>query len=332
MRGGCADCAGIDSGAAEAATMANLESSVALFIFKRPDATARVLERILEARPRRLLVVADGPRADRTGERELCLRARALIDQARSVCEVVTNFAEDNLGLRRRISGGLDWVFEQSERAIILEDDCVPEPSFFRFCDELLLRYANNPRVMMVSGNNFRPKRKLFERSYYFSHYAHIWGWATWRRAWKLYDISLSDWPARRNTDWLEKTLDTQAEVLYWRDIFDQVHDGRISTWDYQWQYACLANNGLSAVPARHLVTNIGLDAAATNTIGESNPHFQAQVEQLPIPLRHPRAVHRNARADRAEFQTLFGKPGRLVKLLRKVTKRVRRLASGKAR
>lgn len=289
--------------------MTNLDSSVALFIFRRPDATARVLERILEAGPRRLLVIADGPRAHRPGEGELCDRTRALIDQARSVCDVVTNFAEDNLGLRKRLSSGLDWVFEQSDRAIIVEDDCLPEPSFFRFCDEMLLRFANDSRVMMVSGNNFLPRRRKLGHSYHFSHYAHIWGWATWRRAWTMYDMSLSDWPARRNTDWLEKMLDTQAEFHYWRDIFDQVHDGRISTWDYQWQYACLVNNGLSVVPARHLVTNIGLDAAATNTFGENDRHFHVRAEALPMPLEHPESVRRDARADRREFQSLFGSP-----------------------
>jgi len=289
-----------------------------------------VLERILESGPRRLLVIADGPRADRPGERELCLQARALIDRARSVCDVATNFAEDNLGLRRRLNSGLDWVFEQSDRAIIVEDDCLPEPSFFRFCDEMLLRYADDPRVMMVSGDNFLPRRRKLRHSYYFSHYAHIWGWATWQRAWKLCDPTLSDWHARRNSGWLEKTLDTQAEVQYWRDIFDQVHDGRINTWDYQWQYACLANHGLSAVPARHLVTNIGLDTAATNTFGEDDRHFHVRAESLPMPLRHPSTVQRDAKADQTEFQTLFGKPSRLVKLLRKVRKRLRRLASGK--
>jgi len=312
--------------------MANLESNVALFIFRRPDATARVLERILASGPRKLLVVADGPRADTPGERELCLQTRALIDRAHTVCEVVTNYAQSNLGLRKRMSSGLDWVFEQSDRAIILEDDCLPEPSFFRFCEEMLTRYADDPRIMMASGNNFLPRRRNPKHSYYFSHYAHIWGWATWRRAWKLYDMRLSDWPARRSTGWLEKTLDTLDEARYWRDIFDQVHDGRINTWDYQWQYTCLANNGLSVVPARHLVTNIGLDTAATNTFSETDRHFHARAEPLPLLLRHPRSVQRDVKADRTEFQTLFGKPGRFLKLLRKIEKRFHRLATGRRR
>lgn len=291
-----------------------------------------MLERILEYAPQRLLVIADGPRADRPDERKLCRQARALIDRARPLCDVVTNFAEDNLGLRRRLSSGLDWVFEQTERAIIVEDDCLPEPSFFRFCDEMLLRFADDPRIMMVSGDNFLPRNRKSRDSYYFSHYAHIWGWATWRRAWKLYDMSLSDWPARRDTDWLEKALDTPAEARYWREIFDRVYGGRIDTWDYQWQYACLAHGGLSVVPARHLVTNIGLDTAATHTFGEGDRHFHARAEALPMPLRHPATIQRDAAADRAEFQTLFGKPGRLVKLLRKVGKRVRRLTAARRR
>jgi hypothetical protein len=306
--------------------VANLESTVALFIFRRPDATARVLERILAAGPRRLLVVADGPRADKPGERELCLQTRSIIHQARSVCDVVTNFAEDNLGLRRRFSDGLDWVFEQSDRAIILEDDCLPEPSFFPFCDEMLQRFADDPRIMMVSGDNFLPRSRRFADSYHFSHFVHIWGWATWRRAWKLYDAEMKDWPARRGSNWLESKLGAVDEARLWRGYFDGVHDGRINTWDFQWQYACLVNDGLSVVPARHLVTNIGLDTAASNTFNARDPHFRAHAEPLPMPLKHPGTVQRNVEADHKEFQTLFGKPGRLVKLLRKVGKRFRQL------
>ena len=308
--------------------MAKLQSVVALFIFRRPQTTARVLDAILAARPAKLLVVADGARRDKPGEHELCLQTRAVIDRARAVCEVVTNFAPENLGLRRRMSSGLDWVFEQTDRAIIVEDDCLPEPTFFTFCDEMLQRYADDPRVLMVSGNNFLPKDRVPEHSYYFSHYVHIWGWATWRRAWRLYDVDMADWPARRDSNWLEQKLDTEAEVRYWRAVFDQVHRGDIHTWDYQWGYACLAHDGLSVVPARHLVTNIGLDAAATNTMNPDDPHFRARAEPLPMPLRHPPGVERNAVADQVEFQTLFGRAGRLTRLRRRLRKRLRRLAA----
>jgi len=308
--------------------MANLESNVALFIFRRPDATARVLERILAAGPQRLLVVADGPRVDIPGEQELCFQTRALIDQARTVCEVVTNYAQSNLGLRKRMSSGLDWIFEQSDRAIILEDDCLPEPSFFPFCDELLQRFADDPRIFMISGDNFLPRSRRFANSYHFSHFVHIWGWASWRRAWKRYDVDMTGWPARRNTKWLESKLGAEDEVRFWRDNFDGVYDGRVNTWDFQWQYACFANDGLSVVPARHLVTNIGLDTSATNTVNPQDPHFRARAEPLPLPLKHPKTVQRNVEADHKEFRALFGKPGQFAKLLRKAGKRFRRLAA----
>jgi hypothetical protein len=304
--------------------MAGLDATVALFIFRRPEATARVLDRILAARPRRLLVIADGPRASAPSEGDLCARARAVIERARGACAMDTNFADQNLGLRQRMSSGMDWVFEQCERAIIVEDDCLPEPTFFPFCDELLRRYADDPRVMMVSGDNFLPARRRQKHSYYFSRYAHIWGWATWRRAWRLYDVSISDWPARRDGGWLKERFDTEDEARYWGDIFDRVHDGRIDTWDYQWQYACLAHNGLSAVPERHLVTNIGLGGAAMNTVNPDDPHFRARASPLPMPLRHPAGLQRNAEADAKEFQLLFGKPGRIRRFIRRLRKRFR--------
>jgi hypothetical protein len=303
--------------------VASLDAPVALLIFKRPEATAQAIERILAAGPKQLLVVADGPRPGAPGERELCERARAAIDGERLVCEVRTQFADANLGLRRRMSSGMDWVFEQCDKAILVEDDCLPEPTFFPFCDELLHRYADEPRIMMVSGDNFLPARHTQKHSYYFSRYAHIWGWATWRRAWRLYDVAMADWPARRDSGWLREKFDSEAEARHWGSIFDKVHDGRISTWDYQWQYACFAHDCLAAVPERHLVTNIGLGGAATNTANPDDPHFRARPAALPLPLRHPLAVKRSEKADRKEFQTLFGKPGRLSKFLRRLRKRL---------
>ena len=172
-----------------------LTTPVAFLIFNRPDTTARVFEAIRQAKPPKLLVVADGPRPDRPDDVEKCKAARAIIDRVDWACEVLTNYSDLNLGCGKRPATGITWVFEQVEEAIIFEDDCLPHPSFFRFCEELLNYYRHDERIMVISGNNFQFGRNRTDDSYYFSRYNHIWGWASWRRAWEYFDYDLKLWP-----------------------------------------------------------------------------------------------------------------------------------------
>lgn len=152
-------------------------------IFNRPDVTKKAFNEIRKVQPDILLVVSDGPSHHKQGEAEKCLETRAIIDQVDWDCKVLTNYSDVNLGCAKRILSGLDWIFGNFERAIILEDDCLPDPSFFPFCEELLERYKNDDRVMSISGQNSQFGRSRTSYSYYFSRYAHCWGWATWRRA-----------------------------------------------------------------------------------------------------------------------------------------------------
>ncbi len=176
---------------------------VAFLIFNRPELTRKVFATIAQAKPSKLLVVADGPRADVPDDREKCSEARAIIGRIDWDCEVLTNYSSANMGCRARISTGLEWVFTNVEEAIILEDDCIPHPTFFRFCKELLTRYRDDQRVMMISGDNFQMGRNRTPYSYYFSRFFHCWGWATWRRAWRHYDIDMELWPSLRDGSWL---------------------------------------------------------------------------------------------------------------------------------
>src|SRR6185436_19386626 len=172
---------------------------VALIIFNRPDLTARVFEAIRQAQPRQLFVIADGPR--NPDDERLCNEARQVVAHVDWKCDVRTDFSQTNLGCGRRPASGIDWVFSQVAEAIILEDDCIPAPSFFHFCERLLEHYRNDTRVMHISGNNYLPadkrssEREAQSRSYYFSKYTFSCGWATWRRAWKHYDSALASWP-----------------------------------------------------------------------------------------------------------------------------------------
>jgi hypothetical protein len=267
-----------------------IETPVAFIIFNRPDTTEQVFQAIRQAQPPKLLVVADGPRADRPGEAEKCAAARAVIDQVDWDCEVLRNFSEVNLGCKRRVSSGLDWVFSEVEEAIVLEDDCLPDADFFGFCAAMLARYRWDERVMMISGDNFQPVGRALADSYYFSKYVHVWGWASWRRAWQHYDVEMTSWPVFR-AGGLARVCEAPQERRYWRYIFGAVAGGKIDTWDYQWLYACWRQGGLSVMPGVNLVSNLGIGRGdATHTVEESS--FGALGRRgLSWPLVHPRLV-----------------------------------------
>ncbi|HVG28582.1 MAG TPA: hypothetical protein VM864_02575 [Pyrinomonadaceae bacterium] len=273
-----------------------MRTPVAFLIFNRPDVTARVFAEIARARPPKLLVVADGARADCPGEREACERTRAVVERVDWDCEVLTNFAGENMGCRRRVSSGITWVFEEVEEAIIVEDDCLPHPSFFPYCEELLARFREDERVMMLSGDNFQFGRRRTPYSYYFSRLMHIWGWASWRRAWRHYDVGMRLWAGLRDTPWLSDLLGDEEAAAFWRDVFDRAAAGH-DTWDFQWVFACWAQHGLSALPESNLVTNIGFGAGATHTHAETRA-ANIPAEALEFPLRHPPHVVREREAD----------------------------------
>ncbi|MCA2504064.1 MAG: glycosyltransferase family 2 protein [Microcystis sp. M54BS1] len=283
-----------------------LTTPVAFLIFNRPDTTARVFEAIRQAKPPKLLVVADGPRADRADDIEKCKAARAIIEGVDWDCEVLTNYSDVNLGCKNRVSSGLDWVFHTVEEAIILEDDCLPHPSFFRFCQELLDYYRDDKRIMAISGDNFQLGRNRTEYSYYFSRYSHIWGWATWRRAWQYYDVKMKLWQEIRDGNWLESILGKTQAVKYWTKIFQTYYDGKIDTWDYPWNFACWIQNGLTILPNVNLVSNIGFGEDATHTIGSKSRLANLGVQEMNFPLKCPPFLIRNEGADNYTQKNIF--------------------------
>jgi hypothetical protein len=277
--------------------MSTLQTPVALFIFNRPEQTAKVFERIARAKPSTLLVIADGPRNE--AERARCESARAVLHKMDWPCELKTNFSDHNLGCRKRMSGGIDWVFEQVESAILLEDDCVPDQSFFRFCEELLQRYADEPHVLSISGDNFQFGRSRTSDSYYFSRLTHVWGWATWRRAWRKYDVDMKRWPAVRDTQFLEDFLSADpASIAGIRDAIDKVYRREVDTWDTQWMLSSWLADGLTILPEVNLITNIGFGADATHTRSSRSEMANLPVGEMKFPLQHPSRIQRNTEAD----------------------------------
>jgi hypothetical protein len=287
-----------------------LTTPVALIIFNRPDRTARVFGAIRAARPARLFVIGDGPRETVPSDAADCAAARRVVEQIDWPCEVHRRLAAENLGLRRNVAQGLDWVFAESERAIILEDDCLPDPTFFPFCEELLERYATDPQVGAISGTNLDPAATSppKEESYYFSRFCHIWGWATWRRAWNLCDHAMKDWPDLRSTAWLRDKGPGASAENFWRRHFDDSrdpHSDGLNTWDVAWLFSCWRHDLLSIVPRTNLVANLGFGAGAVHTKSETRA-ANVPVVSMRFPLRHPARVSGNAAADRHIQESLF--------------------------
>ena len=301
-----------------------LRTPVALLIFNRPATTARVFERVRRAKPPALLVVADGPRLDRPDEARLCREAREVVEAVDWPCEVSTNYSDVNLGCGRRVSSGLDWVFDSVERAIVLEDDCLPHPSFFPFCDELLERYRSDDGVMHISGHTFqslggsdrgpakalRRLRRRRDPSYYFSRYPHVWGWASWRRAWRHYDFEMSAVRSNSDRSALLESFSDPAECAFWSRTWDEVVRGEIDTWDYQWALTCMRLGGLSAMPSANLVSNIGFGEGAHHTIAAETPLANLPTPGIRLPLTHPEAVLRDERGDAHTARVFFGAAG----------------------
>jgi hypothetical protein len=283
-----------------------LDVPVLFIVYRRPEVTARVFDAIASARPRRLFIAADGPA--HPGEVAPCEAARKAATAVTWPCEVMTDFAAENLGCRRRVSSALDWFFDACEAGIVLEDDCLVAPDFFRFCASLLERYRNDSRIVHISGETYRRTRGS-RCSYYFSKYALIWGWATWRRAWRSFDLDMRNWPTFRDQPEADALFDTRDERDYWRGTFQQMYDHRLATWDYAWQYACMTQ-GLSIHPAINLVTNIGSGGDATHT--QSHPTLHRPAGALDTELRHPDWVVRDREADLDTFDLRF--PGAILK------------------
>ena len=297
-----------------------LHTPVAFLIFNRPETTARVFEEIRKARPKKLFVVADGPRLDNQKDIEGCTAAREIIDKVDWDCEVIKNYSEVNLGCKKRVSSGITWVFENTEEAIFLEDDCLPHQSFFRYCEELLSYYRSDERIMMISGDNFQDGRKVTDNSYYFSSYSHIWGWASWRRAWQMYDVEMKLWPAIKKTKYLEYWLSNKKAVAHWNEEFQRLYSNKIDTWDFQFLFACWINHGLSILPEVNLISNIGFGTDALHTGDKNNRASNIPVKEIAFPLRHPELLIRNLEADIYEEENYI-----LLPLYRRMGRRIKR-------
>jgi hypothetical protein len=268
---------------------------VLLLVFNRPEVAARLLDAVRAARPERLFIAADGPRPHRPDDVVRCEATRRVFDAIDWPCRVEKLFRDDNAGLDLAVISGISWFFTQVDAGVILEDDCLPAAEFFPYANELLERYAGNERVMHISGLNMRPDVAFTLHSYFFARAGHIWGWATWRRAWERFDREMPAWPAMR--DAYTRSASPLQRAL--RRKFAAAYAGRKRTWARVWYYSVARHDGLAVVPSTNLVRNIGFDGDATNTQGGTHPLRIERTGRLTFPLDHPTDLTPNAAYER---------------------------------
>ena len=294
-----------DNSVQRSSTDVNVSTPVAFFVFNRPEETRKVFEQIARGKPDELLIVADGPRQSHPEDVEKCAAVREIVTDVDWSCNLRTNFAERNLGVKERFQTGLNWVFENVAEAIVLEDDCLPSLDFFPFCEWMLDEYRDDKRVMNITGTNFLTDWKSDRQDYHFSTHGAIWGWATWERAWEAYDPEMERWA---DPEIRERVADfiSDDEQYYWRQkMYWRTFRGEIETWDFQWGFARHINSGLTIVPSRNLVTNIGFNEEATHTDNPELPYANLTAETLSFPLERNAFVSPDRKYDQGLYKMI---------------------------
>lgn len=263
---------------------------ILFIVFNRLDTAKRVLESIQQAKPPKLYIASDGARSSRDCESDQVTNVREyILANIDWECEVKTLFREKNLGCKIAVSSAISWFFEHEEMGVILEDDCLPHPTFYRFCQELLDKYKDDQRIAMISGNNFQFGHKLNNDSYYLSKNNHIWGWASWRDRWvNDYDIKMTQWPIIKDENRVSDLFDSKEEQKHFHQVFEKVSKNGIDTWDYQWNFCSRINGRVAILPNINLVSNIGFGVNASHT-KEISEVANMDTQEMIFPLKHPR-------------------------------------------
>jgi hypothetical protein len=296
------------------------KSAVLFLIFNRPDVTSNVFKEIRKVKPPRLYIAADGARKDKENEVALCQETRNIATQIDWECDVKTLFRNENLGCKYAVSSGINWFFENEEEGIVLEDDCLPSEDFFIFCDAMLEKFRQDSRIRHIGGTNFQMGKKWGNESYYFSNLTHVWGWASWRRAWKSYDVELSNYKKIDAAHCFKNIFKDDFVVEAWAKIFYKLIANEINTWDYQWSITNFFNNGLSIIPNVNLISNIGFGVDATHTQNLTDKSSKIKIEKL-SEITHPLVVLAQKEADfftlNNEFQIEKSKRKRAIRKLK---------------
>lgn len=293
--------------------------------FNRPEISKHLFAKLKEVKPNKLFIAIDGPREDRPGEDKLVEEVKSVFKDIDWECEVHTLYQEKNLGCRYAVTAAIDWFFSQVEYGIILEDDCIPHISFFDYSEEVLTKYEHDERVMVVTGSNFQDENVRGDGSYFFTRYIHIWGWATWKRAWDLYHPTWDKYTTFRERGLIKQLYKRENEQRFWEGNFNAIADG-LDTWDYQWVFTVLANNGLTVAPNVNLISNIGFNSQATHTYDSDNPLSDRPTEPIGK-IVHPTFMLVDQEADDYSAEKVFNIPKErslAYKVARKIYRKVR--------
>ena len=295
-----------------------MKTPVLLIAFNRPALTRQVVDAIVSSGATNVFVAVDGPRDTDPEDAAKSAEVRELIDNTPWPGNVTTLYRPKNLGCREGVSGAISWFFDHVDEGIILEDDCLPDPTFFGYAEELLERYRGDPRVGMISGGTFFPLPKTSLYSYTFTRYPHIWGWATWKRAWGEYDKELASWGQLDSRDTLVSVSGgSRSFVKLWAKLLDGVKTGEIDTWDYIWSYCFWRAGFLSVSPGVNMIENTGFSSDATHTRGKPLVRaFRPKASELTFPMTHPGLVETNERLERITRSLAMGVRGKYVRTL----------------
>ena len=273
------------------------ETPILLIVFNRAETARQVFDEIRKVKPKHLFIAADGPRPDKKDDEKNCSDTRDIVKLVDWECEVKTLFQKDNLGCGVGPATAINWFFDHFDEGIILEDDCLPAPGFFTFCQAMLERYRHDENIFHVSGNNFQLGRKRGNASYYFSKYTGTWGWATWKRAWKYYQFKIKNLDSFLSQKKLNKVVQSKNERAYWIKIFRSMEALDIDTWDYQWTFTVWDQEALAIFPNTNLVKNIGFMENATHTFDPESLLANIKLGSMDE-IIHPTEIVRDKKAD----------------------------------
>ena len=280
------------------------EIPVLIIVFNRPKLTKRLLKSLELLKPSKIYVAADGPREGNLSDLDLCKYTQDLLNTEISwECKIEKKISSSNIGVKNNCKGGIDWFFSFEEMGIMLEDDCEVNESFFKYCEELLIKYKDDNKIKVISGNFYFTN--ILKNSYYFSRCPGTHGWATWKRVWLEVDMDMKNFSYYRDFFWLIFFFKFNiVKAHYFYKKFSYTYEGKISSWDYQFLYAIYKNNGLIIRPFTSLSKHIGWGENATHSKG-SDQHPEVQIEEMTFPMQHPINFNINSKFDDLEMENI---------------------------